>query len=80
MAAPIPEALRLPAAPLLVAVERAARGRGVTPSALLGNTGYQTYARARQADTVTLQQAEATCDRLGCHPMSCTAPPTSGSP
>ncbi len=68
MAAPIPEALRLPAAPLLVAVERAARGRGVTPSALLGNTGYQTYARARQADTVTLQQAEATCDRLGCHP------------
>jgi hypothetical protein len=68
MAAPIPDALRLRAAPLLAAVERAARGRGVTPRALLGNTGYQTFARARLAGTVTLRQAEATCDRLGCHP------------
>jgi hypothetical protein len=68
MAARVPDALRLPAAPLLAAVERAAHGRGVTPSSLLGNTGYQTYARAHRAGTVTLRQAEATCDRLGCHP------------
>jgi hypothetical protein len=68
MAAPIPEALRLPAAPLLAAVDRAAGDRGVTPSALLGTTGYQAYARARLAGTVTVRQAEATCDRLGCHP------------
>jgi hypothetical protein len=66
--APVPEALRLPAAPLLAAVEQAARGRGVTPRALLDTTGYQAYARARRAGTVTLYQAEATCDRLGCHP------------
>ncbi len=66
--APVPAALRLPAAPLLAAVDRAARGRGVTPSALLGNTGYQAYVRARRAGTVTLRQAEDTCDRLGCHP------------
>jgi hypothetical protein len=65
---PVPDALRLPAAPLLAAVERAARGRGVSPSALLGNTGYHAYARARRAGAVTLRQAEATCDRLGCHP------------
>jgi hypothetical protein len=68
MAAAVPAALRLPAAPLLAAVERAARGRGVSPTALLGNTGYHAYARARLAGTVTLRQAEATCDRLGCHP------------
>ncbi len=68
MAARVPDALRLPAGPLLAAVERAARGRGVTPNALLGTTGYRAYARARQAGTVTLHQAEATCDRLGCHP------------
>jgi hypothetical protein len=65
---PVPEALRLPAAPLLAAVEQAARGRGVSTTALLGNTGYHAYARARQDGTVTLRQAEATCDRLGCHP------------
>jgi len=66
--AAVPAALRLPAAPLLAAVEQAARGRGVRPSALLGNTGYHAYARARRAGTITLRQAEATCDRLGCHP------------
>jgi hypothetical protein len=65
---PVPEALRLPAAPLLAAVEQAARGRGVSPSALLGNTGYHAYARARQRGTVTLRHAEGLCDRLGCHP------------
>jgi hypothetical protein len=64
----VPEALRLPAAPLLVAVEQAARGRGVSPGALLGNTGYHAYARARQRGTVTLRQAEGLCDLLGCHP------------
>jgi hypothetical protein len=65
---PVTEALRLPAAPLLAAVERAARGRGVSPTALLGNTGYHAYARARQDGTVTLYQAEGLCDLLGCHP------------
>jgi hypothetical protein len=65
---PVPEALRLPAAPLLAAVEQAARGRGVSPAALLGNTGYHAYARARQRGTVTLRQAEGLCDLLGCHP------------
>jgi hypothetical protein len=65
---PMPDALRLPAAPLLAAVQQAARGRGVSPTALLGNTGYHAYTRARQAGTLTLRQAEATCDRLGCHP------------
>jgi hypothetical protein len=67
-AIPIPEALRLPAGPLLAAVDQVAHDRGVSPSALLGNTGQQAYARARQAGTVTLQVAEDTCDRLGCHP------------
>jgi hypothetical protein len=66
--APIPEALRLPATPLLAAVEQAARDRGVSPNALLGNTGQKACARARAAGTVTLAQVEATCDRLGCHP------------
>jgi hypothetical protein len=65
---PVPEALRLPAAPLLAAVEQAARGRGVSPGALLGNSGYHAYARARQRGTVTLRQAEGLCDLLGCHP------------
>jgi hypothetical protein len=65
---PVPEALRLPAGPLLAAVDHAARSRGVTPRGLLDPTGYQAYARARRVGTVTLYQAEATCDRLGCHP------------
>src|SRR5919197_2654827 len=71
---PIPEALRLPAGPLLAAVERAARGRGLSTTALLGNTGQQAYARARAAGTVTLAQVEATCDRLGCHPYELYGP------
>jgi hypothetical protein len=70
----VPEALRLPAAPLLAAVEHAARGRGMSPNALLGNTGYHAYARARAAGTITLRQAEATCDRLGCHPYELYGP------
>ena len=65
---PVPDALRLPAAPLLAAIQQAARGRGVSPTALLGNTGYRAYARARQRGTVTLPQAEGLCDLLGCHP------------
>jgi hypothetical protein len=65
---PVPEALRLPAGQLLAAVDQAAHRRGTTPRALLDPTGYQAYARARRAGTVTLHQAEATCDRLGCHP------------
>jgi hypothetical protein len=65
---PAPEALRLPAGPLLAAVDQAAHRRGTTPRGLLDPTGYQAYARARRAGTVTLHQAEATCDRLGCHP------------
>jgi hypothetical protein len=68
MAVLIPGTLRLPAAPLLAAVDRAARGRGATPSALLGNTGHHAYVRARQDGTVTLYQAEELCDLLGCHP------------
>jgi hypothetical protein len=71
---PVPEALRLPAGPLLAAIDQAAHERGVSPSALLGNTGQQGYARARQAGTVTLQVAEAICDRLGCHPYELYGP------
>jgi hypothetical protein len=67
--APTPLALRLPAGPLLAAVDHAARGRGTAPSSLLGNTGYHAYVRARRAGTVTLRQVEDLCDRLGCHPF-----------
>ncbi len=65
---PTPEALRLPAAPLLAAVDRAARGRGTSLTGLLGNTGVHAYTRARRAGTISLGQAEDLCDRLGCHP------------
>jgi hypothetical protein len=61
-------ALRLPAGPLLVAVEQAAGGRGTTLLGVLGDTGRKAYYRAREAGTVTLNQVEDTCDRLGCHP------------
>src|SRR4029453_2550874 len=66
--APTPEALRLPAGPLLAAVDQAASDRGVSLSDLLGNTGQKTYTRVRQAGAATLAQVEDTCDRLGCHP------------
>jgi DNA-binding Xre family transcriptional regulator len=69
-----PEALRLPAEPLLAAVDQAAGDRGVSVSELLGNTGQKHYARARQADTVTLDQVERICDRLGCHPFELYGP------
>jgi hypothetical protein len=73
-AIPIPEALRLPAGPLLAAVDQVVRDREVSPSALLGNAGQQAHARARQAGTVTLQVAEDICDRLGCHPYELYGP------
>jgi hypothetical protein len=71
---PIPEALRLPAGPLVAAIDQAAHDRSVSVTALLGDTGQQAYARAREAGTVTLQVAEDTCDRLGCHPYELYGP------
>src|SRR5215207_9127571 len=63
----VPEALRLPAAPLLAAVGQAAHDRRTSVSDLLGKSGQKAYARARAAGTATLAQVEAVCDRLGCH-------------
>ena len=71
---PIPEALRLPASPLLTAVDQAADDRRVSSSDLLGNTGQKAYARARQVGTASLAQVEAVCDRLGCHPFELYGP------
>ena len=70
----IPEALRLPAAPLLAAVDQAAHDRRTSVSDLLGNSGQKAYARARAAGTATLAQVEAVCDRLGCHPYELYGP------
>jgi hypothetical protein len=70
----IPEALQLPAAPLLAAVDQAAHDRNVSVSELLGNTGQKVYARASQAGTATLAQVEGICDRLGCHPYQLYGP------
>jgi hypothetical protein len=64
----VPEALRLPAAPLLAAVDQAAHDRRTSVSDVLGKSGQKAYARARAAGTATLAQVEAVCDRLGCHP------------
>jgi hypothetical protein len=64
----VPEALWLPAAPLLAAVDQAAHDRRTSVSDLLGKSGQKAYARARAAGTATLAQVEAVCDRLGCHP------------
>jgi hypothetical protein len=72
--APIPKALRLPAAPLLAAVDQAAHDRNISVSELLGNTGQKVYARASQAGTATLAQVEGICDRLGCHPYELYGP------
>jgi hypothetical protein len=66
---PTPQALRLPAGPLLAAVDHAAHGRETTVVRLLGRTGQKAYYRVRQAGTVTLRQVEDLCDRLGCHPF-----------
>jgi hypothetical protein len=71
---PIPQALRLPAAPLLAAVDHAARGRETTVVRLLGRTGQRAYYRARQAGSLTLRQVEDLCDRLGCHPFELYGP------
>jgi hypothetical protein len=72
--APIPEALRLPAAPLLAAVDQAAADRHLSVTALLGETGQKAYARARAAGTATLGQVEDTCDQLSCHPYELYGP------
>jgi hypothetical protein len=76
MAAHVPTTggLRLPAGPLLAAVDQAAGDRGVSVSELLGNTGQKLYARARQAGSATLTQVEGICDRLGCHPFELYGP------
>jgi hypothetical protein len=71
---PTPQALWLPAAPLLAAVDHAARGRETTVVGLLGRAGQKAYYRARQAGTVTLRQVEDLCDRLGCHPFELYGP------
>jgi hypothetical protein len=70
----IPEALRLPAAPLLAAVDQAAHHRRTSVSDLLGKSGQKTYARARAVRNVTLAQVETVCDRLGCHPYELYGP------
>ena len=70
----VPEALRLPAAPLLAAVDQAAHDRRTSVSDLLGKSGQKAYARARAAGTATLAQVEAVCDRLGCHPYELYGP------
>jgi hypothetical protein len=64
-----PVALRLPAGPLLAAVDRAAHGRGRNPRRLLGEAGHAAYRRVRRAGTASLRQVEDLCDRLGCHPF-----------
>jgi hypothetical protein len=64
-----PMALRLPAGPLLAAVDQAAHGRGGSPERLLGNAGNAAYRRVRRAGTASLRQVEDLCDRLGCHPF-----------
>jgi hypothetical protein len=64
-----PAALRLPAGPLLAAVDRAAHGRGRSPRRLLGEAGHAAYRRVRRAGTASLRQVEDLCDRLGCHPF-----------
>ena len=71
---PIPELLRLPAGPLLAAVDQAAHDRGVSASDLLGNSGQKAYARVRQVGSATLAQVEAVCDRLGCHAFELYGP------
>jgi hypothetical protein len=71
---PTPWALRLPAAPLLAAVDHAARGRQTTVVRLLGRTGQRAYYRARRAGSLTLRQVEDLCDRLGCHPFELYGP------
>jgi hypothetical protein len=63
-----PAAMRLPAGPLLTAVQEAVYGRGRSLERLLGNTGHVTYRRIREAGTASLAQVEDLCDRLGCHP------------
>jgi hypothetical protein len=71
---PIPEALRLPAGPLVAAVDQAAHDRSVSVNDLLGNSGQKSYARVRSAGSATLAQVEAVCDRLGCHPYELYGP------
>src|SRR6266540_4431082 len=63
-----PAALRLPAGPLLAAVDQAAEGRGRSRQRLLGEAGHAAYRRVRRAGTASLRQVEDLCDRLGCHP------------
>ena len=66
---PDPATLRLPAGPLLAAVDQAAHGRGRSPQRLLGSAGHAAYRRVRRAGTASLRQVEDLCDRLGCHPF-----------
>src|SRR5215204_1230696 len=70
----VPDALRLPAAPLLAAVDQAAHDRRTSVSDVLGKSGQKAYARARAVRKVTLAQVEAVCDRLGCHPYELYGP------
>lgn len=61
--------VRLDAAPLLRAIERAARTRGISAYELLADTGAaRAYENAEARGTVTLTVAEGLCDRLGWHP------------
>jgi hypothetical protein len=61
--------VHLDAAPLLAAIERTARDRGISAYALLDDTAARRrYEDARTRGTVTLVVAEGLCDRLGWHP------------
>jgi len=71
---PTPDGLRLPAGPLLAAIDDATRGRETTLVGLLGRTGQRAYYRARRAGSLSLRQAEDLCDRLGCHPFELYGP------
>jgi hypothetical protein len=61
----------LPAGPVLEALESYCRRRGISEQMALGGEHSalrRKVERARAAGTVTLQAAEALCDRIGVHP------------
>jgi hypothetical protein len=61
--------VRLDAAPLVAAIDRAVRTRGISAYKLLGDAGAaNAYENAKARSTITLTVAEELCDRLGWHP------------
>jgi hypothetical protein len=72
--APAPEALRLPAEPLLAAVDQAAGDRGVSISELLGNTGQKHYAYQRLAIAAAPDRLEPEVTVTAWHQTACARP------